>query len=72
MKTREIRDMNPDEIERKLRELKETLFKAGIKIKTKQAENTSQLKIVRKDIARLLTVLKQKKQGTEAANGTKK
>ncbi len=61
MKPKEIRDMTPDEAERKIKELKENLFKIRMKLSTKQNENTSPLKIIKRDIARLLTILKEKK-----------
>jgi large subunit ribosomal protein L29 len=61
MKPQEVRDLLPEEIERKLKEMKENFFKLKIKLATKQLENTSQLKALKRDIARLTTILKQKK-----------
>ncbi|MBN2753329.1 MAG: 50S ribosomal protein L29 [Candidatus Goldbacteria bacterium] len=72
MKPQEFRDMTSDEIERKLTEFKEQLFKLKIKLSTKQIEKTSQIKTIKQDIARALTVLKQKKSGKEAVNVGKK
>lgn len=66
MKPQEARDLTPDEIERKLKETKESLFKLKIKLSTKQLENTSQMKVLKHDIAMLNTVLKQKKDSKEA------
>ena len=66
MKPQEARDLTPEEIERKLKETKENLFKLKIKLSTKQLENTSQIRGLRHDIALLNTVLKQKKSGKEA------
>jgi large subunit ribosomal protein L29 len=66
MKPQEARDLTPDEIERKLKEIKENLFKLRIKLSTKQLENTSQMKVLKHDIAMLNTVLKQKKSSKEA------
>jgi len=66
MKPQEARDLTPDEIERKLKETKENLFKLRIKLATKQLENTSQMKVLKHDIALLITVLKQKKESKEA------
>ena len=73
MKPQEIRDMTADEIVRKLKELNDNLFQIKIKLETKQIENTSQIKILRKDIARLNTILKQKQneKKEEAVNGKK-
>ncbi len=61
MKAQEIRDLNVEEIDRKVKELKENLFKIKMKLSTKQVENTSQISMIKKDIARLLTIAKQKK-----------
>jgi len=74
MKAQEARDMTADEIERKLKELKDNLFKVKIKLETKQVENTSQIRILKKDIARLNTILKEKKSKKEeaAVDGGKK
>ncbi|HPI03243.1 MAG TPA: 50S ribosomal protein L29 [Candidatus Goldiibacteriota bacterium] len=72
MKAQEFRDMTSDEIERKMTELKEQLFKLKLKLSTKQIEKTSQIKTIKQDIARALTVLKQKKNGKEAVNVGKK
>lgn len=66
MKAQEARDLTPEEIERKLKETKESLFKLRIKLSTKQLENTSQIKALKKDIAMMSTVLRQKKSGKEA------
>jgi large subunit ribosomal protein L29 len=66
MKPQEARDLTPDEIERKLKDTKESLFKLRIKLATKQLENTSQMKVLKHDIALLNTVLKQKKDSKEA------
>jgi large subunit ribosomal protein L29 len=61
MKAQEIRDLNVEEIERKIKELKESLFKLKVKLSTKQVENTAQFRTTKKDIARLLTIAKEKK-----------
>ena len=61
MKPREIRDLTAEEIERKIKENKEALFKLNLKLSTKQIENTSQIRQIKRDIARLITVLKEKK-----------
>ena len=61
MKAQEISDLNVEEIDRKVKELKENLFKIKMKLSTKQVEITSQISMIKKDIARLLTIAKQKK-----------
>ena len=70
MKPQEIRDLSPEEIQRKLKEAKENLFKLEMKFTTKQIENTAQLKVIKRDIARMMTILKQKKLGKEATGSS--
>ncbi|HDT15108.1 MAG TPA: 50S ribosomal protein L29 [Firmicutes bacterium] len=69
MKAQEFRDMTAEEIERKIKELKENLFKLRIKHNTKQLEKTAQLSRIKKDIAKGLTVLSEKKKEA-AVNGS--
>lgn len=57
MKMEKFREMTKDDLERKLRELQDNLFKLRVKIMTKQVENTAQLASTRRDIARVLTQL---------------
>ncbi len=61
MKPQEIRDLTEAEIERKIKELKENLFKLKVKLSTKQLEKTHQIKFIKKDIARLMTIMNEKK-----------
>jgi large subunit ribosomal protein L29 len=61
MKSHEIRDLTIPEIERKIKENREMLFKLNLKLSTRQIENTSQIRLIKRDIARLLTILKAKK-----------
>ena len=49
MKPQEIRDLNPEEIERKIKESKENLFKLRVKLSTKQLEKTAELKKTRRE-----------------------
>ncbi len=74
MKPLEIRDMTADEIERKIKELKDNLFKLKVKLQTKQLEDTSGIGAIKKDLARLNTILRKKKGADkeEAVNGGKK
>lgn len=62
MKTAEARELDVQELERRVVETRRELFNLRFQHATGQLENTGQLKEVRKNIARLLTVLNQKKQ----------
>lgn len=59
MKANEFRDMTKPELETKVRALKEDLFGLRYKLATGQIENTNQIVLLKRDIARALTVLKE-------------
>ena len=60
MKAAEVREMDVEELQRRVAETRRELFNLRFQHATGQLENTGQLKEVRKNIARLLTVLNQK------------
>ena len=59
MKASEIRDMNPDEMHRKVAELKEELFNLRFQHGIGQLENPQRMKQAKRDIARLKTIIKE-------------
>lgn len=59
MKIEKFREMSQVELERKLVETQDALFKLKVKVQTKQVENTAQLAATRKDIARIKTLLRE-------------
>ncbi|MEW6517462.1 MAG: 50S ribosomal protein L29 [candidate division FCPU426 bacterium] len=59
MKIEKLRELSRVELERKLTESRDALFKLKIKVQTKQVENTAQLAATRKDIARIKTLLRE-------------
>ncbi len=61
MKPKEIRDLAPAEIETKLRATRDELLQLRLKKHTGQIEKPHQLRVLRKNIARLETVLREKK-----------
>ncbi|MBQ5331356.1 MAG: 50S ribosomal protein L29 [Oscillospiraceae bacterium] len=61
MKASEVRDLTVQELENKLVELKKELFALRFQHAINQLESPARLKAVKKDIARVLTVLSQKK-----------
>ncbi len=60
MKVAEVRELGVDELERRVAETRRELFNLRFQHATGQLENTGQLQKVRRNIARLLTVLNQK------------
>lgn len=67
MKASEFRGLNSDELTKKETELREDVFRMRFKLSTGELESPAKLKQARKDIARIVTILDERKQ--EAANG---
>lgn len=61
MKAREIRELTLEELAVKSRELRGALFNAFVKRSTGQLENTAKLEQLRRDIARVETVLRERR-----------
>ncbi|HEY8463923.1 MAG TPA: 50S ribosomal protein L29 [Bacillota bacterium] len=59
MKANEIREMTADELQSKLTSLKEELFNLRFQVATGQLDNPMRIKDVRKNIARILTVMRE-------------
>ncbi|MEW6082482.1 MAG: 50S ribosomal protein L29 [Bacillota bacterium] len=67
MKAEEIRQMADKELNRRLSDLKEELFNLRFQSATGQLDNNMRISQVRRDIARVKTVMRQKElQGKEA------
>ncbi|MHB1297894.1 MAG: 50S ribosomal protein L29 [Gemmatimonadaceae bacterium] len=67
MKADEIRELGPDDIRAKLAELEEERFRLRFRGATESLSNPLRLRSIRRDIARLQTVLAEKARTTEAA-----
>ncbi len=60
MKAAQIREQTVDELKEKERERAEQLFALRLQQVTGQIENPAKLRLVRRDLARVLTVLREK------------
>ncbi|MBQ1292752.1 MAG: 50S ribosomal protein L29 [Clostridiales bacterium] len=60
MKVEEIRKMSDEELSSELTSLKEELFKLRFELATNQLDNTSQIAQVKRDIARVMTIQREK------------
>jgi large subunit ribosomal protein L29 len=60
MKASELRGKNEDELKSELTDLLKAQFGLRMQVATQQLTNTSQMKKVRRDIARVRTVMKEK------------
>lgn len=63
MKPKQMRELTVEELEAKSLELRNELFAAKIKHVTGQLENTAKVRTLRRDVARVETVLHERRQG---------
>jgi large subunit ribosomal protein L29 len=59
----EVRDLGDDELVAKLKEAKEELFNLRFQVATGQLDNNRRLQTVRRDIARIYTVMRERELG---------
>ena len=67
----ELDELNDIDLEAKLREAKEELFNLRFQSATGQLESHGRLRAVKKDIARIYTVVRERELGIRTAPGTK-
>ena len=67
MKAKEIHELSEIEVEKKLRDTRDEHVKMRMSKQTGQVEETHKLKNLRRDIARLETILKDKKLASTSA-----
>ena len=66
MKASELRELTVEELQRKLTELKAELFNLRFQLAVNQLENSNRIGAVKKDIARVSTILRQRELSGEA------
>ena len=59
--TKDLREKNESELQKLLDKTREKLSKVSIEVMQGKTKNTSQAKFLRKDIARIMTVLNENK-----------
>jgi large subunit ribosomal protein L29 len=67
MKAKEVRELSSGEVSTKLRDTRDQLLQLRLRKNTGQIEKTHELRSLRKDIARLETVLRQKNSSAPTA-----
>jgi large subunit ribosomal protein L29 len=65
MKASDARAMTVDQLDDEVLKLKKEQFNLRFQRATGQLENTSRVRVVRRDIARILTIARQKRSGDE-------
>ena len=66
MKSKEVREMNIEQLKQHLISKEEELFNLKIQLSTKQLENPMKIREARRHVARLKTILREKEKGTKA------
>ncbi len=64
MRAEELRNFSDEELIEKLKELRQELFNLRFQLATGQLKNVRRIKLVKKDIARVLTILKENERKT--------
>ncbi|NTW05456.1 MAG: 50S ribosomal protein L29 [Peptococcaceae bacterium] len=67
MKAREVRDMNDDELRKALDDSKDELFKLKFQLATGQLDNPMRLREIRKNIAKVQTIIRERELGINHA-----
>jgi large subunit ribosomal protein L29 len=70
LKAHELDEMNDTDLEARLREAKEELFNLRFQAATGQLESHGRLRTVKKDIARIYTVVRERELGIRSVPGT--
>lgn len=63
MKVKEVRDLSTAELHKKVDELKDELFNLRFQMATGQLDNQARIRVVRRAIARVKTVLRERELG---------
>lgn len=63
----ELRELHDEELQARLREAKEELFNLKFQMATGQLDNNRRLRVVRHDIARVYTILRERELGLSVA-----
>jgi large subunit ribosomal protein L29 len=63
MKTRELRELTDGELQQREKELTDQLFKLRFQHTLGQVENAMKLRNIRRDLARIKTIVREKEQG---------
>lgn len=67
MKTAELRELSLLELEKKLRDTRQQLLNLRMRKQTGQVEHPHELRLLRREVARLLTLINQKRRAHAVA-----
>lgn len=60
MKAKELKDLTTEELLKKKKDVKEEVFNLRFQHSTGQLENTARMKLIKRDVARIETIIKEK------------
>jgi large subunit ribosomal protein L29 len=66
----ELKQMNPEDLRVKERETREEIFRLRLKLRTSQLDNPASYRRARRELARILTLLREKTGAARAASQT--
>ncbi|KWV34360.1 MULTISPECIES: 50S ribosomal protein L29 [Micromonospora] len=67
VKPSELRELSEEELVAKLREAKAELFNLRVQAATGQLDNNRRLQVIRREIARIYTIMRERELGLSAA-----
>jgi large subunit ribosomal protein L29 len=70
MAASELRDKTPDQLRDQLKDLKKEAFNLRFQAATNQLENTARMRAVKRDTARVLTILNEKARAAASTEQT--
>ena len=70
MKVNDIREMNPDELSEELENLQKKFFEIRTQAVTEKLEDPTQLTKVKRDIARIMTIIRERQIAMQSQPGT--
>ncbi|HEX2326229.1 MAG TPA: 50S ribosomal protein L29 [Chloroflexota bacterium] len=62
MKASELRELSDADLQKRLNDSRQELFNLRFQLATRKLENTARIRVVRKDVARILQIMGQRRQ----------
>jgi large subunit ribosomal protein L29 len=62
MKASELRGLSDADLQKRLNDSRQELFNLRFQLATRKLENTARIRVVRKDVARILQIMGQRRQ----------
>jgi large subunit ribosomal protein L29 len=68
MKASELRGLSDADLQKRLNDSRQELFNLRFQLATRKLENTARIRVVRKDVARILQIMGQRRQDGAAGD----